>query len=308
MKKTLLAVLAIALMVGVSSCNKGTNDKNRAMTPTEDSISTILGEGYAYQKISQSAMPGSQKTDNAAFLKGLKEGLKADTSMKDQSYVQGYMMGIQLAQQMEQMENQGIKLSKNKFLTAFSKVLKNKKLKPEEAGMLLQQLSAKVEPLYNKAQKDATVRIKEAGKAYIESLSGYTKTKSGLCYKVEKKGNGQTYKQDQWVEVKYKGMHINGKVFDESEKATPFQVNDKQVIKGFVEILKLMSPGEKVTVVIPSDLGYGEQGSVNPMTGEPKIAGGETLVFELETGKVTTAPAQEAPQTPQAMPQTQAVK
>ena len=52
------------------------------------------------------------------------------------------------------------------------------------------------------------------------------------------------------------------------------------VIKGWQEGLQLMKEGGKATLVIPSELGYGDQGS-----GET-IPPGATLKFEVELFKV----------------------
>ena len=111
--------------------------------------------------------------------------------------------------------------------------------------------------------------------------AGYKKTESGIVYKVITEGAGENFTDGQNVLTKYKGMHIDGKVFDESQEPVAF--NTKGVIAGFAEILKLMKPGMKVEVIIPSELAYGADGSQNPMTGEMTIEPNETLVFEMET-------------------------
>ena len=82
--------------------------------------------------------------------------------------------------------------------------------------------------------------------------------------------------------LKYKGMHIDGSVFDQSYKAVMFPVDETQLIKGFVDMLTNMKPGMKVTCIIPGKLAYGDRGNQN-------IAPNETLVFEIETGNLATA-------------------
>ena len=136
---------------------------------------------------------------------------------------------------------------------------------------------------------------RKASEAHMNKVlkEGYTKTASGVAYKVLKEGAGETFKEGQKVLLKYTGRHIDGKEFDSSrDSAVVFDM--RQVVPGFAEMLKLMKPGEKVSVVIPSEQAYGEDGQVNPMTGEQVIGPNEALIFDIET--VGVAPAEpEAP-------------
>lgn len=90
-----------------------------------------------------------------------------------------------------------------------------------------------------------------------------------------KKGSGVLFKSGDVVRMKYKGSHLDGKVFDESKDTTDMEID--RVVPGFSEALKLMSPGSKLIAVIPPTLGYGVEGA-----GKGVIAPNETLVFELE--------------------------
>jgi FKBP-type peptidyl-prolyl cis-trans isomerase len=98
------------------------------------------------------------------------------------------------------------------------------------------------------------------------------------------------------VLVNYTGYTLDGKVFDSSVEAKAkaaglqqpgrnyepikFPVGQKQVIEGWDEALLLMNEGSKATLVIPSQLAYGERGS-----GET-IPPFSTLVFDVELVKV----------------------
>ncbi len=87
-------------------------------------------------------------------------------------------------------------------------------------------------------------------------------TPSGLKYVVNQAGDGKKFpKQGQKVTVHYTGILLNGKMFDSSVKrGAPAEFAVGDVIEGWNEALKTMSKGEKRTLIIPPELGYGAQG------------------------------------------------
>lgn len=88
-----------------------------------------------------------------------------------------------------------------------------------------------------------------------------TKTSSGLRYEVVKEGDSKKHpKWGQSVTVHYTGSLMNGKIFDSSLQRGPVSFTIGDVIEGWNEGLQLMSKGEKVTMIIPPELGYGTQG------------------------------------------------
>ena len=79
------------------------------------------------------------------------------------------------------------------------------------------------------------------------------------------------------VVVHYRGTLTDGTQFDASyERGEPATFGLNQVIRGWTEILQLMTPGSKWKVTIPSDLAYGDMGRA------PQIPGGATLLFDIE--------------------------
>jgi len=116
----------------------------------------------------------------------------------------------------------------------------------------------------------------------LKTLKDVKQTPSGLRYVIEKATTGKQPKSGDKITVRYKGMLLNGEVFDATkEGAEPFNftVGLGQVIKGWDEGLLLMHEGEKYKLIIPPGLAYGDGGSgpIPPMS---------TLVFDVELVKV----------------------
>jgi FKBP-type peptidyl-prolyl cis-trans isomerase len=96
-----------------------------------------------------------------------------------------------------------------------------------------------------------------------------------------KEGTGAQPELTSTVEVHYHGTLTDGSVFDSSVdrgQTISFPLNG--VIKGWQEGVAMMKEGGKATLVVPSHLAYGDEGS-----GEV-IPPGATLKFEVELFKV----------------------
>ncbi|OTA68670.1 hypothetical protein K449DRAFT_386986 [Hypoxylon sp. EC38] len=93
------------------------------------------------------------------------------------------------------------------------------------------------------------------------------------------------------IQVHYRGtLAANGNKFDASyDRGTPFSfmLGGGQVIKGWDEGLLDMCIGEKRTLTVPPELGYGNRG-VGP------IPAGSTLVFETELIGIKGVPKPES--------------
>lgn len=107
----------------------------------------------------------------------------------------------------------------------------------------------------------------------------YTTTESGLKYYDFVVGEGATPETGQIVTVHYTGWLEDGTKFDSSlDRAEPFtfKIGMNQVIAGWDEGVATMQVGGKRQLVIPPDLGYGEQGAGT------SIPANATLTFEVE--------------------------
>ena len=113
----------------------------------------------------------------------------------------------------------------------------------------------------------------------------FTTTKSGLKYRVRRKGAGQKPAPQDTVSVHYKGWLDNGKEFDSSYgRGESIEFPLKGVIAGWTEGMQLVGKGGMIELEIPSALGYGDRGT------PPDIPGKATLHFLVELLEVTEGP------------------
>jgi peptidyl-prolyl cis-trans isomerase A (cyclophilin A) len=102
----------------------------------------------------------------------------------------------------------------------------------------------------------------------------------GIFQKTLQAGSGATPAVGQTVSVTYKGMLVNGQVFDQSDfhgGRVDFQVGVGQIIPGWDKVLMRMKMGEKRMIVIPPELAYGSRGRPGTPIGPDSF-----LAFEVE--------------------------
>ena len=133
---------------------------------------------------------------------------------------------------------------------------------------------------FNKLKEERINEQKKRTEKLLNDLSnGYSKTDSGLMYKFLDNKNSNKPKNGEKVKVHYKGMLLDGTVFDSSFKRNQpieFTLGVGQVIKGWDEGISLLGVGDKASFIIPSDLAYGESGA------GVVIPPNAPLIFEVE--------------------------
>lgn len=133
-----------------------------------------------------------------------------------------------------------------------------------------------------KAERAAAAK-KQQEELLGEIAQGFEKTESGLRYKIEEKGNGAKAEKGKTVSVHYTGMLTDGSVFDSSHKRNrpiEFPVGMGHVIAGWDEGIGMLREGDRARLVVPSHLGYGQQGAGGV------IPPNATLVFDVELMEV----------------------
>lgn len=120
--------------------------------------------------------------------------------------------------------------------------------------------------------------------------------KSGLYFIELRKGKGKKIAEGDSVRFNYAAFFVDGRLFDTNIEDTAKYYNlysakaiyrpvdckfgTNRFIKGFEEGLSMMSKGGKAKLVIPSEIGYGEEGY------EGKVVPYATLIYEVEILKV----------------------
>lgn len=145
-------------------------------------------------------------------------------------------------------------------------------------------IQARVKKAQAAAAAEAEVIAKErkaAGEAFFAELSNdedVQQSESGLHYKVLEPGADEKPTLQDTVLVHYKGTLIDGTQFDSSyDRGEPASFPLNGVVPGFGEGLTKIGAGGKITLYIPSELGYGD----SPRPGGI-IKPGDTLIFDCE--------------------------
>lgn len=125
---------------------------------------------------------------------------------------------------------------------------------------------------------DYTAKDKKIIQDYIKKNNlDVDSTSSGLYYVVDKPGTGKRPSFYSDIKIRYKGMLVDGTVFDEAK--TAISLNISRVIVGWQEGIPKFKEGGQGMLLIPSSLGYGSQGS-------GAIPANSVLIFEIKLDEV----------------------
>ena len=193
-------------------------------------------------------------------------------NMENQNDSLSYALGVLFA---TNVRSQGIKdYAPSQIAQAFADVQSgNAAMTPEQANELVRNTMQAKEA----AEGDDNLK---AGLAFLESNrgeDGVIETESGLQYRVDREGDGESPSATDRVTVHYHGTLIDGTVFDSSyDRGQPATFGLNQVISGWTEGLQTMKKGGQTTFYIPSNLAYGARA-----TGDV-IGANSTLIFKVE--------------------------
>lgn len=197
-----------------------------------------------------------------------------------------YALGVNLAKQVGGQTGFNALLEEEELemvLTGFSETLRGTAV--QDGDKVLSTYGMTLNKILKERSDNIADRVKQEGEEFVQNFldcnDDAIKTDSGLVYCSMKEGDGAQPTVANTVEVHYHGTLIDGTVFDSSvDRGQTISFPLGQVIKGWQEGLAMMKEGGKATLVIPSDLAYGEGGSGDT------IPPGATLKFEVELFKV----------------------
>lgn len=193
-------------------------------------------------------------------------------TMENQNDSLSYALGVLFA---TNVTNQGIKdYAPAQIAQAFADVQSgNPAMTPDQANELVRQTMQDREAAAGEENLKAGQDFLAANKAE----EGVIETASGLQYRVDREGEGESPDANDRVTVHYHGTLIDGTTFDSSyDRGQPATFGLNQVISGWTEGLQTMKKGGQTTFFIPSDLAYGPRA-----TGDV-IGANSTLVFKVE--------------------------
>jgi FKBP-type peptidyl-prolyl cis-trans isomerase len=207
------------------------------------------------------------------------DGLKIEGLATEKEQV-SYMIGLDLAKSLEPVKDELDLDTMNKAMK--SGLAGEKSLMTEEqATQVREAFGQKIQAKRIAEMMAAAKKNLDTGKAFLAGNAkkpNVVTTASGLQYQVIEQGTGPKPTAADTVRVHYAGTLLDGKTFDSSyERKEPVVFALQQVVPGWQEGIALMPVGSKYRFWIPSELGYGEQGT----PGGP-IGPNETLVFEVE--------------------------
>ena len=205
-----------------------------------------------------------------------------------------YALGMQFG---ESFKKQSLELDPATFSKAFADAYNGGTLTMSEEDMkaILTVASQEFKKKQMAMAAEKAAQAQKDGEKFLadnKTKEGVVTLPSGLQYKILKAGTGEKPTAADTVSCNYRGTLIDGTEFDASAKhGGPASFPVGQVIPAWTEALQLMAVGSKWQLFVPSQLGYGPQGS------GPDIGPNATLIFEVELVSIQKAPAAGQPGT-----------
>lgn len=276
-------IFAAALAALMSACGNSTPKAD--MKNDVDSLSYAIGmaqtQGLKQYLVQRMGVDTAYINE---FVKGLNDGASAGDDKKTAAYYAGVQIGQQILQMEKGINNELFgedstqTISHKNFMAGFvaGTLEKDGLMTTEEAGQMAQ---AKMQVVKSQHMEKVYGDNKKACEEYMANIAkkeGIQKLDNGVYYEVITEGKGEIPADTSRVKVNYEGKLINDSIFDSTYKRgepTTFRCN--QVIPGWTNALTHMPVGSTWKVYIPQDQAYAdrEAGLIKPFS---------CLIFKIE--------------------------
>jgi len=209
------------------------------------------------------------------------ENQKSTKNVAELSEAFGHMIG-------KNIETLGIKVDIAHVVKGLEDAA-NGKESPMTEAECIQALSAAQEEAHQELAKENLEKAEDFLTKNEKKSGVVTVEKGKLQYKIEAAGSGARVEASASPVIRYVGKYLDGSVFGSSQKDETLSL--EETIPGFSKGLVGMKEGEKRTLYIHPDYGYGTQGYLPPNS---------LLVFEIEVVKADTVAEEESATEPTA--------
>ncbi len=206
---------------------------------------------------------------------------KVDPSVEKISEAFGHLIG-------KNIDTLGVKFDLEYVIKGLQDSI-NGKSSPLSETECIQAISASQEESFKKQALDNLKKAEDFLESNARNKDVISLEGGKLQYKVEQKGTGVEIQPHFSPLINYKGKYLDGSVFGASKESEMISLDE--TIPGFTKGLVGMKEGEKRTLYIHPDYGYGASGYLPPNS---------LLTFEIEVVKANavTAPEERLSTTP----------
>ena len=267
-----MTLVSSAIVLALAGCDdKKTTEENKA--PATTTATANSAENTNAKESKTEAATAQNSADKATI----------STDAQKEAYALGSSFANYMKSNLEQNE---VTADQEYLISGFNETMRGaSQLSQDEVKNVLDAFGKRIQEESQARFEKQKTENTAAGEKYREDFAkqeGVIKTKSGLMYKVLNEGTGRHPTAEDTVIVHYVGTLTDGRTFDSSydhnEPAT-FPLNG--VIKGWTEGIQLVGVGGKIKLVVPPELGYGDQ-SFPSQGDKASITPASTLVFEVE--------------------------
>ena len=188
------------------------------------------------------------------------------------AFLTGLQQGLVMTQNIKNLEKKwGFKVDVKRMKHVFSNIEKGRPsgYSDQTAKSYLNWL------MTNLAKEDYQIDGSAEFLLKTSQRPGVIKTPTGLLFEVITEGEGESPDENDMVYLRYECRLIDGKLVNKSDEKNNAIMTVNETIPGFSEGLQKMKIGGKYRLYIPSELGYGEEGSKS-------IPGGAAAIFDVE--------------------------